>query len=380
MKTLPSHICTLLLLLLPTATLMHGQGTIPGAVPNSTLPSEVQRQVIEMNETISKNEAAANQLKEESAALKKKRDALVARATGVPVPDEKPEDATSEAETPEDMGTKAYDFLTEDWNLKIRRTLRDVKENSLPALFEYTMPNGAADTWSSDIGASVGGKVLNTPLEWGVIGEYHYNEAAGALVDSLNAGAELSGLIVDMWTSGAAWKLNTAYRKDNLVGGEGVFGQIMFYPAFPALGFGGFFLGNPKGLITARIEPFLGAEVETGNGASAAFAAGERFSLRAGASIYGHLLPLYFRDRIQYTISGGYWSNVHTSGFYQGYNDHQMHMIASLTYWFNTLNKEDESGSLKKHFGLTAKYSNGDNPIEGAFDQNVWTLGFAVQF
>jgi hypothetical protein len=183
-----------------------------------------------------------------------------------------------------------------------------------------------------------------------------------------------------MQNAGAAWAFNTAYRRDNMVGGEGFFGQVMLFPCYAPLRFGGFFLGNPKGFITSRIEPFVGVEVETGNGASAAFAGGERVSLRAGASILGSLLPIYFGERLQYSVSGGFWSNLQTTGFYKDYNDQQLHLATSLTYWFNTLNKRDKDGNLRKHFGLTASYANGDDPIDGAFDQNVWTLGFAVQF
>lgn len=278
---------------------------------------------------------------------------------------------------PRDAAGKFYDMLTDDLNLTIRRTLRDGKERELPATLNFTSPSNAADTWAADIGMSMSSVVPGRAMDWGVHGEYHYNELLAAQVDSFFGGFDLAGSLGNMTGWGAAWKLDASFRRDNLIAGEGALVGLQFYPVIEPLRIGSFMIGRNDGLLKGRIAPMVGVEWENGNGASAAFAAGSRVSVRGALELTGWLFPRYFGERIEATTSLSWWNHVGSNGFYDGYDANQLHLVTSLTYWLNMRNKD---GEFVRHFGLNARYVNGNNPVEGAFDQNYWMLGFSVRF
>jgi hypothetical protein len=277
----------------------------------------------------------------------------------------------------------------DDYKLRVRRTLKDGDEGLLPALFQYTMPSNGEDSWLADIGVSLGHQFFNTMMEWNLNGEYHYNTAANALADTLLVGGGLRGLWGGTENVSAIWLFDASYKRDNLIAGEGALVALRVIPSFAKAKIGGFVYGTDRSWFRGRVDPFVGLEYETGNGASAEFTEGERLTARAGVTAVGYLLPGYFRDRIEFSTSLGYWGNLSTTGLYNAYESHQLYFTAAATYWFFSLNprapedsqdKGIKKGELMKHFGLTARYANGDNPIEGAFDQDVWTFGFSVYF
>ena len=340
-------------------------GVVQAQLSEQELAHLQPAQLVEITKLREERDAALAKAEELNKAYLTKISAL----TGVPQP------------VKEEKAKALYEFA-KSHQLKVRRTLKEGKENTQPALFQYTHPSDGNDSWSSDIGLSFGKTIPGLPVDWALMGEYHYNTLAKALSDSLLAGGRLGGLIGDVNRLGAEWVLDASYKRDNLVAGEGFLAGLNLFPAIPSMNIGGIYfpIGKSTDYFNGRLEPSIGAEFESGNGASDKFRGGERVSLRAGLSLNGVLFPRYFGQRIELSNSLSYWGNVSTSGFYDSYDDNQLLYVGSLTYWLNSLNPLDESGILQKHFGITIRYVNGNNPIEGAFDQNVWTFGFSIQF
>lgn len=280
--------------------------------------------------------------------------------------------------------SKWYETLEEDFNLRIRHTL-DANSDDFaePALFTFTHPASGSDTWAADVGLGMGRQVQGTDIDWLLQSEYHYSDGSSPN-DTFTAGVGLEGGLGKRYTRsdrpalGANWKWEANYKRDNLIAGESFATAVNLFPMIGALRLGGYMIGNDGcHWFKGQIEPFLGAEFEAGNGASDAFRQGERFTLRAGLTAKGYLFPSRFGERIELTTKISYWANVTTSGLYELYDDNQLWFTGSLTYWLDTRDKNDK---LHKHFGITARYENGDNPVKGIFDQDVITLGFAVKF
>ncbi len=269
--------------------------------------------------------------------------------------------------------------IAEDYHLRVRHTLQDTKENKEPALFQYTHPVSGRASWAADIGLGFGNVFdWDRSISWGMENEYHYNTAAGSLKDSLSIAAAIGGHFGDRTQTGANWKVDAGYREDNLIAGQGLTVGLTVLPTVRALKMGLWTLGDDTNWLKGRIEPFFGVEFETGNGASDKFADGQRITGRAGLSVAGWILPSHFGERLEVLAKLSYWGNADRTGFYQQYRPNQLYFTASTTYWLDT--GVDKDGKLRKNFGITARYETGDNPSEGSFNQNVWTLGFAVKF
>ena len=273
-------------------------------------------------------------------------------------------------------------------NMSIRKSVKDKAQSALPALFQYSHPGKGSDSWSSDIGAMFDFDLYRTQafgVGANVFGEYHYNDAAGKLKDSVLAGGALD------WLFGGDldaqfFRTSLAYKADNLVAGQGVLADVLYYPYFPNLGIGNFSGRKATGgLFEGRLTPFIGFQWEETDGASAKFVSGDRFSFRAGLGFEGNIAPRYLSNRLVLAANFSYWNHLDASGAQSLYDESQWYVETALTYWFNTPSDPDvvKLGKLSKddqHFGLTAKYTWGDNPDEGEFDADIFTLGLSVKF
>jgi hypothetical protein len=310
---------------------------------------------------IKKKEANAK----EKAEIDKEIAKLEAKINGKPPP-------------PENPPKNVLQQFAEEYNLKIAQSLTDKNKNTLPALFQYVHPAHGGDSAQIDMALSLSHDIDS--LSAGFTSEYHYNNAATKLQDSLALGGKLDAVLGPNTEYGQLVRGSVAYKRDNLVSGDGVLADLMWFVSIPGWHVGDFYWqwGN---FLTGRIEPVLGLQDEAGNGASAAFKNGNRFSARAGISLKASLFPSYLANRLDLDISESYWRHISTSGGFDLYSRDQSYFVGSLTYWLNT--GTDPSGKLQdkeKHFGISAKYTYGDNPSTSQFDADMWTFGLSILF
>jgi hypothetical protein len=284
---------------------------------------------------------------------------------------------------PEAPAKSLLQKFAEEYNVKIAQSLTDKNKNTLPAMFQYVHPDNGNDSAQIDIALSVSHDVENPwriPISAGLTSEYHYNNAARKLQDSLALGGKIDAVLGPNTEYGQLVRGSIAYKRDNLVSGEGVLADLIWFVSIPGLHLGGF-QWNWGNFLTGRIEPFLGLQDESGNGASTTFKDGNRFSLRAGISLKASLFPSYLANRLDLDISESYWRHLTTSGGFNLYSKDQAYFVESVTYWLNT--GSDPNGRLQdneKHFGISANYTYGDNPSTSQFDADTWTFGLSVLF
>jgi len=264
-----------------------------------------------------------------------------------------------------------------DYNLKIAQSLTDKNKIALPALFQYVHPAHGGDSAQIDIALSLSHDIGS--LAAGFTSEYHYNNASTKLQDSLALGGKLDAVFGPNTRDGQLVRGAVAYKRDNLVSGDGVIADLVWFVAIPGWHIGDFYWewGN---FLVGRVEPFVGLQEEFGNGAKA-FKDGNRVSSRVGISLKASLFPDYLANRLDLDISESYWRHMQTSGGFDLYEKNQAYSVASLTYWLNT--GSDSSGKLsdkEKHFGVSAKYTYGDNPSTSQFDADMWTFGLSILF
>jgi hypothetical protein len=276
------------------------------------------------------------------------------------------------------------EFATE-YKLRIAQSLTDKNKVALPALFQYVHPVNGGDSAQVDVALSIGHDFASfpTPLgtgSWGLTSEYHYNNAPAKLQDSLILGGKLDFALGSSTKNGQWVRTAVSYKHDNLVSGDGVVADLLWFVSIPQWHIGDFYWkwGN---VLAGRVEPFVGLQDEFGNGASKAFKDGNRFSARAGIALQVEMFPDYLANRLALSVSEGYWGHMQRSGGFDLYATNQSYFEVALTYWLNT--GSDPSGKLQdkdKHFGFTAKYTYGDNPSTSQFDANTWTFGLSVLF
>jgi hypothetical protein len=67
--------------------------------------------------------------------------------------------------------------------------------------------------------------------------------------------------------------------------------------------------------------------------------------------------------------------------FFDQAGDDALYFVSALSYGFNThRNHDGELAADEQIFGITAQYVNGDHPVEGVVDADVWTFGFSFKF
>jgi len=271
------------------------------------------------------------------------------------------------------------------YNLKIAQSLTDKNKNTLPALFQYVHPANGKDNAQIDIAVSLSHDIFEDnswrlPLSAGFTSEYHYNSAATKLQYSFALGGKLDAVFGSNTEFGQLVRGSAAYKRDNLVSGEGVLADLIWFISILQWHVGDF-QWKWGGFLLGRIEPFLALQDEAGNGASSNFKDGNRFSARAGISLKASLFPDDLGNRLDLDTSVSYWRHVSTSGGFDLYSRDQTYFAESLTYWLNT--GTDPRGKLEdkeKHFGISVKYAYGDNPSTSQFNADTWTFGLAILF
>ena len=262
--------------------------------------------------------------------------------------------------------------FAETYSVRVRRSVIDSKQVGLPALFQYARDGSGADSASVDIGFAMEGdwEALDPLLDgaaWTLTAERHYNSNPTNIQDTSYVGGGVQWNVGSL-DFGGYLSLDGGFKRDETVAGEGGVGSLLFFPEILDLGFG-FNQGN------TYVAPFMGFDFESGNGASATFRQGQRSSFRTGLNATTTVLS----DRLELGANLGYWSHIDTSGLYNSYDTNQLFVVGSATYWLSTdLNGNGVLEDSEKHFGLTTEYKNGDNPIEGALDIDLWTIGFSI--
>ncbi len=275
--------------------------------------------------------------------------------------------------------------------LKIRQSVKDPSKAALPATFQLTSKEGKSIK-SIDLGIAYErdfDMAAGQPnLSWGILGEYHYLTKSETSPNGVNT--MLLGGSLDWYPSttveGDAQNIRAtlAYKRDRIVSGKGVIGDVSWFPNFPDLNIGDAYFGNDitRGVIEANFRPYIGLQYEEGNGASG-FRDGDRTSVRAGVSLGLTILPAYLGNRLTLDNKLSYWEHLDSSGVYSSYDSEQWYLTSKLTYWFYTPKKGNIGDILspdEQHVGLSLGYNWGDNPEEGKLDMNMITLGLAVKY
>ena len=308
--------------------------------------------------------------------------------TGSPVPSATPAEADgSEPKSPDTLGARSYKFLTDELHATLRRSLVDKKLSNLPALFQYTHPGSGDDFWTADMGLQVAPSawdiadgIAGSKMQIIVDGEYHYSSAAAARKDTL---AVLSGL--DMRWEGSDeftyhdLAITGGYKQDDVVAGRGWVAQAVYSPRL-----GQWNIGNQNswgGVVSWRLQPYLGYQIESGDGEAEGFTNGRRSSFMAGIALSANLFPEVMGNRLEWINRLSYWHHAQTKGGYDAYDKDQLYWVSSLTYWMDT--RSDASKLIledkDKHFGLQVQYTKGDNPDEGDFAADLLTIGFSLK-
>jgi hypothetical protein len=273
--------------------------------------------------------------------------------------------------------------IASEYNLKVGQSLIDKNKTTLPALFQYTHQSHGKDSAQVDAGISVSHDIDNSfeiPLSVGLTSEYHYNNVASQRQNNLAIGGMFDAVLGPSTEYGQLIRASAMYKHDDVISGDGLQAGLLWFVAIPELHIGDFYW-NWNNIVAGRIEPTIGLQYETGNGASAAFKDGDRFAFEAGISIKMALLPDYFANRLELNLGVNYWNNIATSGGYNGYLQNQMYYVEGVTYWLNT--GSDPTGKLgdkEKNFGISVQYTDGNNPSTSDFRANRLTLGLAIQF
>lgn len=290
------------------------------------------------------------------------------------------EKADGVAPEPEKKGRFLPPFLKifeDDKNhFQLRQSVKDKNKNGEPALVQYTHPSGGSDSWSIDVGGKFS-RDIGGSARIGALAEYHYNSASSQLKDTFLGQSTFDWLIGNSSDNAQMLGASLGYKRDNLVAGDSVLGGVNWFPYWKDM-----YIGNRwRGwLADGRIEPLLGAEYESGNGAQG-FVGGDRFSLRAGVSLNADLLPKVFGNRLETGLGFQTWHHPHATGVFDGYDHLQHYFSGSLTYWLNSDSDNDgKLGEKEKHFGITIRYERGDQPDEGQLNTRVWTFGFSAMF
>jgi hypothetical protein len=276
--------------------------------------------------------------------------------------------------------------------LTIRQSVLDKAGKTEAAKFQYSMPSSDSDSWSGDVGISIEKEIYDnsgvgflSKIDRRFMAEAHYNDEGDSEKNSYFVGGGL-----DFWLGADTERVqktyfDIGYKRDELVAGDALLGTFNWLPSYHEWGIGDYW--NDFGLIGLRIAPLVGIEAEFGDGGTKnAFTKtkvpdGDRLSFRAGATLTGLILPETFGNRLETSFSGSWWVHPNLSGAFNAYSEHQFAFSGSVTYWLDSASTP--GGSLAesdKHFGLSAKYLNGDNPLTGELDQNIWTFGLSAKY
>lgn len=266
--------------------------------------------------------------------------------------------------------------------VKLRQTLKDPALAELPAKLSYTQPADGNNTIAIDSGVDVDlfralnvSNAIRQTTKLDAFAEYHKNSGSTPPVDTLLIGVQSKHNLgrfdlgqgfgkLSNWIAGDA-----SFKRDDIVSGKGFFGEIFYYPYNKSLGVNSYQSFKSLPLIEYLINPNVGFQYETGNGASTKFTSGDRVSFRAALTLTVDPFPKELNHRLEWSNTISWWSHMTTSGGFNQYDRNQYFYQSSLNLYFDTA----------KQVALGVDYTNGDNLNTNQFDTNSWTLSFKAK-
>jgi hypothetical protein len=263
--------------------------------------------------------------------------------------------------------------------LKLRQTLQDPTLAELPAKLTYVHPEEGNDTIAIDAGLDL--NVLkafdfpNTIRETNLLDiftEYHKSSSAKAPVDTVLAGAQFQHNFGQIGQWGNWLGSDASFKRDNLVSGEGLLANLFYYPSNFELGINSFrtvTVGTWQ--FEYLVNPTIGFQYETGNGASTKFTSGERVSFKGAfnVTVTPFLNSAYLKG-LQWSNSVIFLSHLTTSGGFDEYDRNQYLFQSSLNLYLDPSTKQ---------VALGLDYTYGDNLTTNQFDINMWTVSFKAK-
>lgn len=264
--------------------------------------------------------------------------------------------------------------------LKIRQTLKDPALAELPGKLSYVHPATGSDTIAIDAGLDLNvlramgitSEIVET-TKVDAFAEYHRNNSTSSPVDTLLIGSQFKHNLGEFlinpkiglwgnWLGGDA-----SFKQDDIVSGKGFLGEIFYYPYNKKLGIGS--NQSPLPIIEYSINPNIGFQYETGNGASAKFTSGDRVSFKTAVNLTIDPLPILLDHRLEWSNTINFWSHMSTTGGFDQYERNQYFFQSSLNLYFDHA----------KQVAVGIDYIYGDNLTTNQFDTDTWTISFKAK-
>ena len=247
--------------------------------------------------------------------------------------DQQASNPTSPATTPssgDDLFGKGFAEFRERSNFKIRKSVFDKSGEKEPATLQFSGQGGGEDSLLADLGVSLSWDLPDSDSTWvSVLGDFHRNDLGKSETDSYVGALELNHNLGGSTANAQRVSMQFGYKADNVLSGEGLTGGVIWFPSHASMGIGEFW--HDYEYFSGRIAPFIGFEIESGDGELKGFSRGTRNSFKVGVTATGILLPDVFGNRLEATVTGGYWNHLDTSGGYNSYSNQQVYFSGSLT-------------------------------------------------
>jgi hypothetical protein len=258
--------------------------------------------------------------------------------------------------------------------LKLRQTLKDPSLADLPARLNYAHPAHGNDTIAIDAGVALNVfKALNAPDEiretttLDVFAEYHKTNSTTSPADTLLGGAQFKHNLGHFGEWGNWLGGDASFKRDDIVSGRGVFAEIFYYPYNKSLGV---YSNQTLGQIEYSINPNIGLQYETGNGASRKFTSGDRVSLKAALNLtITFPFPSVLDRRLEWSNTINVWTHLSTTGGFDIYDRDQHYAQSSVNLYLDQA----------KQVALGLDYTYGDNLTTNQFDVSTWAFSFKAK-
>jgi hypothetical protein len=262
--------------------------------------------------------------------------------------------------------------------LKLRQTLQDPTLAELPAKITYVHPEKGNDTIAIDAGLDLNvlkafdfpNAIRETNL-LDIFTEYHKSSSANAPVDTVLAGAQFQHNLGEFGDWGNWLGSDASFKRDNIVSGEGLLANLFYYPSNLKFGINSFkTVTVGPWQFEYLVNPTIGLQYETGNGASSKFPSGERVSFKGAFNVT--VTPFVnspYLKGLQWSNTVIFLSHLGTSGVFDQYDRNQYLFQSSLNFYLDPA----------KQVALGLDYTYGDNLTTNQFDINMWTFSFKAK-
>jgi hypothetical protein len=274
--------------------------------------------------------------------------------------------------TPAPVEKEPVDKLAEV--LKLRQTLKDPSLADLPAKLAYSHPDHGSDTIAIDTGVALNlFKAFNVSHEirqttkLDLFAEYHKSNSTTSPADTFLGGVQFKRNLgrFDNWGNWLGG--DASFKRDDLISGRGLFAEIFYYPYHDALGIS---RAQTLGPIEYSINPNVGLQLETGNGASVKFTSGDRISAKAALNLtLAFPVPNEGDRRLEWSNTINLWHHLSTTGGFDRYDRDQQFFQSSVNLYLDQA----------KQVALGLDYTSGDNLTSNQFDVHTWALSFKAK-